>query len=526
MHHTSEARVIETMFKILNKDGHLVDFRLNDSQYAYDLVRSNRDLIPKARQKGFSAFGVALQVVKCLGIPGTRAVLISHEAGATQRLLDRAQLYLKYLKGPKAELGRNSRNELYFPKTESTYYIGTAGARAFGRGDTITDLHISEYAWWEGAGIKHVAGLMQAVPMSGCVRIESTGNGMNNDFYYMVKNADKLGYQTFFRSWHDDPEYSRVLPERGYVPEGYEEYFEMMQGKYNLTEEQLYWYYVKLLEFRGDLRMMQQEYPSSVEECFQATGGAMFPYTKRRETKDWTWHVEDGKRVERLASHPDPNYTYVLGADPSGGTGNDEAAIVVLCLETLEEVFEYGSSSIDPVDFGHYICDIGKQFNDAFLIVESNNHGIAAHSIIKKNYNLQKVYKKAIPKYGTIKYGFITNENSKHELVGAITELFELELTIYGKLLLDELHEFSEDAETKKMQGPSDNRVIALGLACVGYMRYERYKKDRPTLVTKSNVLPYRDRMCTFESIFKNLNDKRKQERRTGILPETSYYGR
>jgi hypothetical protein len=141
---TPESRVIETLFKVQNKQGSLVDFALNPSQFAYDEVRTSHDLIPKARQKGFSTFRVAVQLAKCLGIEGTRAVLISHEAQATQRLLDKAQLMLKHIKGPPPILGRNSRNELYFPKTESTYYIGTAGARAFGRGDTITDLHISE----------------------------------------------------------------------------------------------------------------------------------------------------------------------------------------------------------------------------------------------------------------------------------------------------------------------------------------------------------------------------------------------
>ena len=116
-----EGQVIEAMFKIQNKDGMQVPYTLNPSQRAYDEQRTKRDIIAKARQKGFSSYGVALQVVKCLGIPGTRAVLMSHEAGATQRLLDKAQYYIKYLNGPQPELGRHSRNELYFPKTESTY---------------------------------------------------------------------------------------------------------------------------------------------------------------------------------------------------------------------------------------------------------------------------------------------------------------------------------------------------------------------------------------------------------------------
>ncbi len=514
---SNEARAIEALFSIINKDGHQVPFKLNESQVAYDAVRTTRDIIPKARQKGFSSFGVALQVIKCLGMPGTRAVLISHEAGATQRLLDKAQFYLKHINGPKAELGRNSRNELYFPKNESTYYIGTAGARAFGRGDTITDLHVSEYAWWETAGLRHVAGLMQAVPQSGSIRLESTGNGMGNDFFYMTQNAEKLGYNVFFRSWHEDLEYSRAIPERGWFPEGFENYFQDMKLKYSLKEEQLYWYWLKLLEFRLDLKMMQQEYPSSLEECFQATGGAVFSNVKQTPSQAWNWSLYEGRRIESLDGHPKPDHTYVLGADPSGGTGNDEASLQILCLDTLEQVLEYGDKNIDPVEFGYFIASLAKRYNEAFVVCESNNHGIATHSILKQQYPRTKIYKEVIPKSGTIKYGYITSENSKHNLVGKIKEAQELGLTLYAKGTCDEMMMFHEDPESGKMGAPSDNRVISLGMACVGLFKYLHFKKDLTPPPPKRVYVPGSGMTFTFEQIFANLDERRR--RNVGIFP-------
>ena len=509
---SNEGRAIQALFHIINKDGHQVPFLLNESQLAYDCVRTSRDLIPKARQKGFSSYGVALQVIKCLGVPGTRAVLISHEAGATQRLLDKAQFYLKHINGPKAELGRNSRNELYFPKNESTYYIGTAGARAFGRGDTITDLHISEYAWWENTGLRHIAGLMQAVPQSGCVRVESTGNGMANDFFYMCTNSEKLSYNVFFRSWHDDDEYKRTVPERGWFPEGFETYFQEMKLKYQLKEEQLYWYWLKLLEFRLDLKMMQQEYPSSLEECFQATGGAVFSNVTQTPSQHWSWSLYEGRRIESLSGHPKKDHTYVIGADPSGGTGNDEAGAQVICLDTLEQVLEFGDKNIDPVEFGYFLTALGKKYNEAFLICESNNHGIATHSILKKGYSLQKIYKELIPKGGKIKYGYITNENSKHNLVGKVKEAQELGLTLYAKGTCDEMKAFHEDPESGKMGAPSDNKVIALGMACVGIFKYLHYKKDLTPKLPKSVYIPGSGMNFTFEQIFAGLDERRRRQ--------------
>ena len=475
---SKEANVVETLFKIQNKEGTTVDFILNPSQRAYDLQSTNRDIIAKARQKGFSAYKIATNTARCMGVHGTRAVLISHEGKATQRLLDRARFYIKHIKGPQPEMGRASRNEFYFPKTESSFYIGTAGAKAFGRGDTITDLHISEYAWWESDAIAHVAGLFQAVPKTGRICIESTGNGMANDYYYMCMNAEKLGFNLFFRAWWEDDEYS-MTPNHPWEPEGMEHYFQDMKTGFDLTESQLYWYWLKLLEFRMDLNTMQQEYPSTLEECFRATGGALFPNVSRVKSEYWRWGKKYDQRLDYLDGHPDNNrYTYVIGADPSGGTGNDNAAAQIVCLETLEQITEYKFNRIDPVQFGHFLCSLGSEYGDAFIICEANHHGIATHSVLLKNYRRTRIYKRHIAvRSGKNSYGYMTTEASKPALVGAIKECIDMGLVIYGADTVKELVAFEED-DKGKMGGASDDLVIALGLACFGAIHYARHKKE------------------------------------------------
>ena len=499
-----EAKAIEALFYIQAKTGQKVPFKLNASQRAYDINRTRKDMIPKARQKGFSSLGIAYQVIDCLGKEGTRAVLISHEAKATQRLLDKARYFLQHINGPKPVLGRHSRNEFYFPKTESTLYIGTAGAKAFGRGDTINHLHISEYAWWESDALKQVAGLFQAVPINGVIRIESTGKGRNNDFYYMCDNAEQLGYQTCFRSWHEDDEY-QLPPKHKWEPEGFEDYFQNMKTEYNLSETQLYWYWVKLLEFRQDLKMMQQEYPSCLEECFQATGGAVFSDLNRTKSNLWQWSIKHKYRMDHLKNHPNPKRTYVIGADPSGGTGNDNASCQILCLETLEQVLEFANNQIDPVDFGHLLKALGVEFNNAFIICEANHHGIATHSILLKNYLKQKIYKRKLPmRTGKPSYGFITTENSKPALIGAIYECIESGLILYSSSTLKEMLSFEETPEGR-LGGIHDDRVIALGLSCLGYLKYQHLKQN---IYQKKKLKkpPSTDYMYfTFDEIFKNI---------------------
>jgi hypothetical protein len=514
---TPEAQVIEAMFHISTKEGKRVPFMLNPSQVAYDDVRTKRDIIAKCRQKGFSSLGIGYQSVDCLGKEGTRAVLISHEATATQRLLDKARYYFQHIEGPKPELGRHSRNEFFFPKTESTYYIGTAGARAFGRGDTITHLHISEYAWWEAEALRHVAGLFQAVPASGTIRIESTGNGRGNDFYYLTRHAEKLGYNVFFRAWWEDSEYERDVPEGGFIAEGHEDYFEELEaflGEQRLGNEsikrKLYWYWNKLLEFRSDVRTMQQEYPTHLKECFQATGGAIFINYTQTKTSLWSWGMKHGYRMEFLKGHPKPDHQYVIGCDASGGTGHDEAAIQIGCLETMEQVLEFASNTIDPVELGHLLVKIGKEYNDSWLVPESNNHGIAVLSVVKKDYPLSKIYKRKIPlKSGKPVYGWFTSKTTKPELVGAIKECAEMGMTLYGHQTTKELEEFEED-ERGEMSADQDGLVISLGLLSVGYQKYRRFahKLEAPPPPPPRPNLDKNYMYYTFEEVMGNIKDR------------------
>lgn len=493
---TPQARAIEALFPIQDKEGHRVPFKLNPSQKAFDQVRlsSNKNLITKARQKGFSAFILALFAIDCMGQEGTKAVVVSHEGDATQRLLNRVHYYLKHMNGPKPVLGRHSRNELYFPKTESTFYIGTAGSRAFGRGDTITHLHLSEYAWWGEDALKHVAGLWQAVPKTGKIYVESTGKGRSNDFYQMFKDHKGLGFNHFHRSWWEDDEYSLPVPEGWQLqppwiePRHMEIMYALKDQLPQLKEGQLFWYYQKLLEFRGKVNTMQQEYPSTPEECFQATGGSVFPNADYQDSEKWIDGYHLNVYSSHLEGHPKQGLHYVLGSDPSGGTGNDDATILVFCVETMEQVFEWVDNRTNPVRLGTLIREVGEHYNEAFCIVEANNHGISTLAVLKEIYPRMSIFKRATPLHSEPKYGFLTSDNSKAGVTGLLNELLEEGLIIYSKRLRDALLAFEEYADGK-MEGREDHLVIAACLAGVGLRKQEVYRHTKPEII----INPYQE---------------------------------
>lgn len=179
------------------------------------------------------------------------------------------------------------------------------------------------------------------------------------------------------------------------------------------------------------------------------------------------------RRIRKLKGHPHEGYQYFLGGDPSGGTGNDDAAIIVLCADTIEQVYAFNDNTTNPVEYAYLCAAVGKEYNEAYLTIEGNNHGLSVHPILTREYNRVKIFKRSITSAVGImnKYGFMTTENSKPMLTGAIQDAFDFGLTVYDRETVEALQVFEEDDTTGKMGGVGDHLVIALGLACFGMLR-------------------------------------------------------
>jgi len=165
------VKLIGGLLRIVDKGGNVVPFVFNRMQAYFHRNKSNRNIILKHRQGGMSSSILADEYIEGITVPNTSCAVVSHEGRATQRLLDRVHFYHDSMDEPKPELGGNSRNEITFPDMHSSIYIGTAGARAFGRGDTIRKALLSELAYYED-GERILIAVEDAVPMAGELDIE------------------------------------------------------------------------------------------------------------------------------------------------------------------------------------------------------------------------------------------------------------------------------------------------------------------------------------------------------------------
>jgi hypothetical protein len=187
-------------FNIVNKDGQSVSFLPNNFQEKFLTDMSGRDVILKARQCGFSSLILAMFTLDFLREENSRSVCISHDGPSATKLLDRVKYFLDSAKakGLDLKLKYNSRYELVNEEINSTFYIGASGSKSFGRGDTLTNLHLSEFAFYDDPK-SMLASALQAVVPQGKVIIESTANGMNylKEFWDKSKSGD-TGFKTHF----------------------------------------------------------------------------------------------------------------------------------------------------------------------------------------------------------------------------------------------------------------------------------------------------------------------------------------
>ena len=203
---------IEANLWIRTKDRRVIPFLLNAAQVDYWDHRTLRDIILKPRQLGFTTVICGLFFADTLLRPNTTSVIVAHDTDSSEKIFRIVQLFWERL--PEEERRRvgpprfSNRREFLWPKINSQFYVGTAGALTFGRGQTISNLHCSEFAFWPKPEEALIA-LTEAVPADGRVVIESTANGMGNYFHdlWVAARNEENGFATHLYLWFESPEY-------------------------------------------------------------------------------------------------------------------------------------------------------------------------------------------------------------------------------------------------------------------------------------------------------------------------------
>lgn len=233
-----------------------------------------RALVLKGRQQGISTYTAVRYYRRATLHRGTNVYILSHEqvaAAALFKMVDRFQVNNPI--APHTDV--SNVKELEFDRLDSSYAVATAGAKAGGRGRTISLFHGSEVAYWENA-VDHFSASVQAVPdMPGTeVILESTAAGASGEFYERWQDAIAMrgDYIAIFVPWFWQEEYVREVgadfeleTEPGDTGISEKEYAQL----FNLPNERMAWRRAKVAELRS-VQRFDQEYPGSPDMAFQS----------------------------------------------------------------------------------------------------------------------------------------------------------------------------------------------------------------------------------------------------------------
>lgn len=338
------------------------------------------------------------QLLECIR-KGSNAVVISHEIEATKRLFASVRGFIDNLE-VKPEISIDSAREIKFPKKGSTYFIGTAGQKAFGRGDTVDRAHLSEAAFYDDLN-RILDGIAEAAEF-GQIDIETTPNG-RDQIYDMVQKAKsgRSSYTFIFIPWFIDDEYSIdnftadeieglsvtvremiAIPNEKFMRDLTEEELrfktraelEWREEGVKITPGMLKWRRYKIWD-KGE--MFFQEYPEDDVSCFLQTGRTVFSQiVTRPERKIPLDDIETwGTEAERQALK---TRRLFAGIDCAEGTLTGDAHVfAVIDIQGNKGVVIFEMHSNEPINiFCEKVKRIFNQFNIQ-LGVEKNGVGVA-----------------------------------------------------------------------------------------------------------------------------------------------------
>lgn len=250
---------IEDNLSIIDKQGELVPFTLNPVQAQYMTQDSTgRDIVLKARQQGFSSLILGRFTADFILKENSQSVVVADVSDNAIALLERVKFYVKSFgekTGVKIPLKYNSKYELFNELMNTKYTIGTAENTEFGRSRTITNLHLSEAAFYRNFK-KLLSGALQAVVPDGYVVIETTANGFNEfrEYWYESKGGETGFTPLFYPGSHF---YSQEFLEKKKMelkdqftqeyPETDVEAF-ITSGKMYFESEAMQWYLTQIKE--------------------------------------------------------------------------------------------------------------------------------------------------------------------------------------------------------------------------------------------------------------------------------------
>lgn len=517
---------MENMLYIVDKKNQLVKFKLNEEQeemlrhiefcLANDLPI--RMIVLKARQIGATTFFTGLGFWFAAMNRNITYGIVAHLMKSAESIFQKCKIFYNNLpKEMQPATTQMSGEGITFDKKNgkginSKIQFATVNEGVF-RGQTLSYLHLTECAFWEGnvqAIENSLAPTVSINPKTIIVR-ESTANGYNffkDDWDRAV--AGKSEYTPFFFGWQKHSEYQLPTP-KGFILTEKEE---ILKKKYNLTNEQVMWRRYQIdNNYGGNDIWFAQENPMTPEEAFVAAGSGVFDaetivegYRNVKEPKKvslqtvptfeklhvweeaetttekvyqkksvWSYEKQEYEYVDTDLLLEEITYKtpYTIGVDTSG-MGADYNQVVVVNNITKKIVARYGKKNINEEMLAKIVVEIAKMYNNAMIVPEVNYSHEICNFILKEGYkNLyitESVSRQDNRVVGGIEYGWKTTSLTKPQMISSLRSRLNSNPSLNQdkEFWYEAEYYIMEDSHMNKMNAASghhDDIIIATAIA-------------------------------------------------------------
>jgi hypothetical protein len=508
------------LYKIVNKDAKVVQFRPNPAQAHYTINKHNRNIILKSRRLGFTTFSIIDMLDNTLYNRNYNSLFISYDDPSAKKVFDEMVKFAwdHYPFKDDFTIDMSNANMLKLGLGDNTF--SRIEVKSTGRGGRSSQLHVSELgkisAKYPGKAKEIFTGTIPAV--EGPITIESTAESDTGDFHDLFWQAQQLTeipdydfkpheYKAHFYNWQWDTEdINRMVPKNS-IPTQYKaipKEFLDYQTKHNekakkspklyqpITEQQIVYWFYKYTTLNSRWPRLLQEYPTTMEDAFISSGQKLFDVMKIEEQKQYL--VNPRQSGEWLIyEDPKPHHTYVLGADPSEGVGGDHSAICILDFTPIKPkvVAIYKDKYISPDLLAYEIKTYAQAYNYALAMVERNNTGHGTLTELKHIYPVEFIYteKREVKEFTeeTGRLGWLTTLTTKPRMFTHLkTAVNDSLIEIPSSLILHEMRSYDKSKLQQVKADPEATNhfdlLTALAIAFQGKTEIDDYGQEVKTI--------------------------------------------
>ena len=446
--------------KIISLDTGLVPFHLYPyQQKMFDSFNNNRfSIVLACRQSGKSISSVAYLLWFAIFHPEKTIAILANKGATAREMLARVTLMLENLPfflqpGCKAL----NKGSIEFSNNSRIIAAATSGSSI--RGMSVNLLYLDEFAFVERASEFYTS--TYPVVSSGKdtkVIITSTANGIGNTFYKIWEGAVQgtNEYTPFRVDWWDVP------------------------GRDAAWKKQTI------------ANTSQMQFDQEFGNTFFGTGDTLVGADTLLDlkAKEPLRRIEDNSVL--IYEEPEKGHDYIMTVDVSRGRGQDYSTFNVIDISTrpFSQVAVYRNNIISPLLFPNIIYKYAKVYNEAYVVIESNDQGSVVTNGLYHELEYENMHVESAVKANAL--GIEMTRKVKRLGCSAIKDIIENDkLKIVDENTILEISTFvSRGQSYQAAEGNHDD--LMMNLVMFGYFATSNYFGDMTNINLKEMMFQQR----------------------------------